>query len=385
MEVIKTLLSKTCFFVLKTTFDNDYVAQESGSGTSGHLMRWTPPNTTTFNDYYKFLIYPDPTSENEYRMVVVGWPELEVQLESNRARIVNKSDSDLQRFKFMIARPPAVEKDKNIEWYYLQGIGVKLHFDFASHRYVFPSSNPHDQAKLKFIAVDMVQPDATLVKAPIKLVDSEIAPPKNYTEVRGKEWGIKVISVDAIPAALIDDDDYRTKSDQVAMNPYYYLKHEKLWSSEQLDVITLSKNKKTKVDIGYTSAFKRSDYQSVEKTIGHTFSASLEIYGKKRDELSVGDEEGKASERKEIGASLKLAYQYQNQTKTVSQRTNSQETTIELRLTTEYRQLEPNEDDIFVKHWLLVDRYTLMNSKGGIKARWEYTGSNSPVPQEMSR
>ncbi|MDO6597609.1 hypothetical protein Q4512_11845 [Oceanihabitans sp. 2_MG-2023] len=385
MEIIKTLTSKTCYFVIKTTFGPDFVAQESGSGTSGHLMRWTPPNTTTYNDYYKFLIYPDPTSEGKYRFVVVGWPEFQVQLESDRARMDKHKNSDFQRFIFKIAPPPAIEKDKTQEWNYLQGVGVNLNFDFASHRYVFPSTNSTDQTKLKFIPVDIIAPDTNRLKAPVKYSTSELAPPQNYEETNGEEWGTKVVSIEAIPAALITDDDYRNKSDQLSMSPYYYLKHERLWSAKQLQFITLSKNKKSTFDKEYTSAFKSSDYKSIEKTIGHTFNASIDVYGKRTGEVGVKDSGLSATAKDEVGAALKLAYQYQDQTKTIDQKTNSEEKSIKERIIQEYRQLDKDEGDIFIRHWMPVDRYTLTNSKGVEKGRWEYTNSNSPIPQECKR
>ena len=50
MEIIKTLLSKTCFFVIQTSFENDFIVQESSCRTSGHLMRGTPPDVTNVSD-----------------------------------------------------------------------------------------------------------------------------------------------------------------------------------------------------------------------------------------------------------------------------------------------------------------------------------------------
>ncbi|WP_299766193.1 hypothetical protein [uncultured Dokdonia sp.] len=385
MEILKTLTTKTCFFKIQTSLKDQYIAQENGSGTSGHLWKRTLPNPSSFSDYSKFLLYPDPSSEGTYRIVVVGWPELEVILEHDRARIIHPQDSDLLRFNFQIAPRPASETDESQEWYYLNGIGVDLNFDFASHHYVFPSKNPYDLSKLKFVPVDIVQPKAENLQESIILTTSDLAPPQNYEEVATKEWGNKVISKQAIPAALITDTDYRTKSDQIKLSPYYYLQHEKLWSAEQLDIITLSKNQKTTIDTEYTSAFKSSDYKSVEKTVGHTFNTSIELYGKGSAEVGVSEGGETVKGRREVGATLKLAYQYQNQTKTINQSSNSEEKSIKERITQEYRQLKIDEDDIFLLHWLPIDRYTLFNSKGVIKGKWDYTSSSRPIPQEIKR
>jgi len=384
MELIKTVLSKTCVFVIETSWENSYVAQEWGSGESGHLMKWGRPEPN-FNDYYKFFIYPDSETENTYRMVVLGWPDLQVQLESNRARIVNHQDTDYQKFKFQIAGPPKKEIDENKEWIYLYGIGVDKHFDFASHNYVYPTNNPNDVAKLKFIPVNIVNPDASKVRKPIEYMERDLAAPQKNEQTNGKEYGIKLISVEAIPAALITDDDYRNKIDQMTMSPYYYLKHEKLWSAEQLPIVTLSKYQTTVIDKEFTTAFKSSDYKSIENTVGHTFSATMELYSKLTGEVGVEDSGLSGSVKREVGASLKLGYQYQNQTKTISQQSSSEEKTIKETIKNTYRQLESNEEDIFIYHWLPVDRFTLTNSKGVVKGKWDYVSSGNPVPQEMKR
>lgn len=386
MELLKTILSKTCVFIIKTSFRNSLIAQEWGSGQSGHLMRLSKPADDKFNDYYKFIIYPDPETENTYRMIVSGWPDLHVQLENDRARVVKYEDTDFQKFKFQMALPPKIEIDPNKEWNYLLGLGVDKIFDFASHDYVFPSNNnADDRTKLRFLPIDIIKPDASKLLKPINYVVSDLAPPQNYKPTNGKEYGLKRISVEAIPAALITDDNYRNKIDQIAMSPYYYLKHEKLWSAEQLPVVTLSKNQKTKIDKEFTTAFKSSDYKSVEKTVGHTFSAAIELYGKLTGEVKAGDQEVSASGKREVGASLKLAYQYQNQTKTISQQTNSSEKTIREKIEREYRQLDKDEGDIFLYHWLPIDRFTLTNSSGVVKGNWDYISSDNPIPQEIQR
>ncbi|AOW19788.1 hypothetical protein [Urechidicola croceus] len=384
MEITKTLLTKTCHFIIQTTFGNDLVAQESGSGTSGHLLRYPPPNGVP-NQYYKFLIYHDPDKDRKFRMVVVGWPEFQVQLESDRARIVKFADSDYQRFIFKIAPPPTIETDKNKQWYYLQGIGVNLNFDFATHRYVFPSINSKDEAKLKLVPIDVVEPDTSKLQAPISLLNSEIKPPAHYINTEGDEWGNKVISKEAIPASLIKDEDYRTKSDQIKISPYYYLKREKFWSSKRLPIITLSKQNKTEVSEEYTSSFTSTDYQSVEKVIGHTFNASIEVYGKKTTEVGVQDSGLSASQKNEVGGSLKLAYQFQDQTTTLNQKTQSKEENIKKTLKKTYRQLDSNEGDIRLRHWVPVDRYTLTNSRGKIIGQWEHTDPNQITHQEVNR
>ena len=179
-------------------------------------------------------------------------------------------------------------------------------------------------------------------------------------------------SIEAIPAALVTDDDYQTKSDQISDSPYYYLKHEKLWSTNQLRVVTLTNNNKSEYVDKYCSAFKSSDYNSVERTIGHTFNAAVEINGK----IKSGE--------MEVGASVKLAYQYQDQTKKINLHTNSAEKNIIEKISKVYRQLNEDEDDIFIYHWIQVDRYTLTNSKGYVKGTWDYT-SSTPIPQEVKR
>ena len=373
MEVIKKIQSKTCYFVIQTSFENEFVVQESSCGTSGHLMRKPLENVDTYSDYNKFLIYPDPSSKGNYRLVVVGWPDLQVVLESNRARIVNFENSDKQRFKFKIAASPKIEKNKSNEWNYLVGVGENLNFDFASNKYVYPSKSTGDQTKLKFIPVDIVEPDATKIKTLVNFPAKELAPPQNYIKTKGNEWGNKVSSIEAIPAALITDDDYLSKVAQIADSPYYYLKHEILWSSKQLRVVTLTKNNKSEYVDNYISAFKSSDYKSVEKTIGHTFDASVEISAN----VNAGEVE--------VGASAKLAYQYQDQTKKISTSSNSSEENISESIKQVYRQLDEDEGDIFIVHWIQVDRYTLTNSNGVLKGTWDYTNSNLPIPQEVKR
>lgn len=387
MEIIEKITTKTCFFVIKTTFKDQYIAQEKGSGRSGHLLRATPPNETTFNDYFKYLIYPDPIKEGTYRMVVLGHPDLQVILESNRARLQVYKDNDHQRFVFKIAPTPSIEGDKSKEWNYLQGVGVHLNFDFASHRYVYPTTpvNSKDQTKLKFIPVDIVAPDATKLKKIQIFSSSDLAPPQNYTETNGEEWGLKVVSIEAIPAVLITDDDYNTKIAQVSISPYYYLKHEVLWSAKQLTPITLSKNQQTTIEKGYTSAFKSSDYKSIEKTVGYTFNAAIEVHGSKTAEAGIKEGGESATVKNEVGASLKLAYQYQNQTKTINQSSNSEEKSISQTIKQTYRQLDKGENDILLYYWMRVDRYTLTNNKGVVKGNWDYTDSNTPVPQEQKR
>lgn len=385
MKIIENIIKKTCSYVIKTTFDKNYLAQESGSGTSGHLMRYTPPNTTTFNDYYKFIIYPDPKSKGKYRMYVVGWPEYQIVLESDRARIEKYKDTDLQRFEFKIAQNPAIENDSNAEWNYLRGIGVNLNFDFASHGYVYPSSNTKDSAKFKLIPIDIVAPNPNKIQAPIKYSPEDLAPPENYTVPSSFEYGAKTISIEAIPAALINDDDYISKSDQIAISPYYYLKHEKLWIADESKSITLSDQRGTRVIEEYTVAFKSSDYKSVEKTIGHTFDASIEVYGKRTGEVGVSEDGVSATVKDEVGATVKLAYQYKNQTVTINNSSNSQEKTIKRTVEIDYPKLDKNEGDVFLYLWSPVDRYTLYNSKGVVKEKWDYVATSEPTPQKLLR
>lgn len=379
MEVIKTIVSKTCYFVVKTAFEKNYLAQESGSGRSGHLMRWTPPNETTFNDYYKFIIYPDPDSKGAYRIIVVGWPDYHVVLESDRARIDPKKDTDLQRFNFQIAKRPLIEKDSAAEWNFLYGLGVNLHVDFASHAYVFPTNSSRDEAKLKFIPIDIVEPNPAKVQKVIKLSSEDQAPPKDNVDTNGKEWGIKTVSIEALPAALIDDSDYNTKSAQLSESPYYYLKHEVLWSSNHLPSVTLTNVSETVYEKRYTTAFKKTDMESVKKTIGHTFDATIEIKGSRSAE--AGDDEGKI--KNEVGASLKLAYQYKNQTETLSQSGTTQEGGTYESVKTTYSKLDSGQEDIILKHWVQLDRFTLTNSKGVVKDSWDYVYPKSVRLQRL--
>lgn len=380
MDVLNNIISKTCFFIVKTTFGEDYLTQEHNWGTSGHLLRYRHDG---YDEYYKFLIYPDPDSEGKYRIINKGWPDHNVILESNRARIVRPEDSDYQRFEFKIASPPAIEKDKSQEWNYLVGTGVNLHVDFASHLYVYPSDNPGDRTKLKFTPADIVEPDATKVKAVVPSSNNEMKPPGDFVETNGEEWGHKEISIEAIPAALITDSDYRNKVDQLALSPYYYLKHEQLWSTKDLGITELSSYTKTTDEKKYYFAFNKSDYHSIEKTVGHTFNASIELHAKKTGEVSVKEGPAGASVKNEVGAALKLAYQYQNQTKTINQSSSFEESRFTDTIKVEYRQLKEDEEKFFYRHWLPIDRFTLTNSKGEVKGKWDYVGHKQHRSQKV--
>lgn len=380
MEIIKSITSKTSYFIVQTTYPDNYLVQEWGSGLSGHLMRYKPGDGK-FNDYYKFLIYPDPDKDGTYRIVVKGWPDHQVILESNRARIVTKQDSDYQRFNFNIAQSPPTETDNDAEWNFLNGLGVQKHFDFASHGYVDPSSSSRVEARLKFIPVDEAAPDPKKIQKTIKLSDNDVAPPQNNVDTNGDEWGKKLVSIEAIPAALINDDDYNTKSTQVAKSPYYYLKQEIFWSSKNLPVVTLSADNDTSIEREYYTAFSSTSFKSVKKTIGHTFDATIEVKGSRSAE--AGEEGAKA--KSEVGASLKLAYQYKNQTESINQSGSSSTVSLKETYKTTYPKLTPGERDIFVKHWVQVDRFTLTNSKGEVKGSWDYIYPKKVIPQRINR
>ena len=337
MDVIDNILSKTCFFILKTDYEKDCVIQEYANGTNGHLLRVSPSGG--YNDYFKFIIYPDPGGKENYRMINVGWPNHQVQLESNRAKIVNYQDTDYQRFKFRIAPNPASARYNQEEWYYLHGVGVNMHFGFATHRYVWPTSGNHDKAKMRIIPVDVVQPDRSRIQSS-SYTQSELDPPKNYVAVSGTEWGKKVISCEAIPAALITDEDYQNKRDQIALSPYYYLKHEKLWSRDKLPTVTITQYSAKEYEEEFFSEFKSEDYHSIEKTVGHTFDASLEVYAKKKGVTQASIGNMSASEEAEVGATLKLGYQYKNQTVTKNQSSNSKRESIRKKYKNSYPQLK---------------------------------------------
>jgi len=49
----------------------------------------------------------------------------------------------------------------------------------------------------------------------------------------------------------------------------------------------------------------------------------------------------------------------------------------------EYRELADDEDDIQLRFWVSVDRYTLTNSNGEKIKQWEHTVPDRIVPQEV--
>jgi|GEM_PF-5867005 len=375
MELIKKLLNQTCYFVGYTTEEGKILSQEYGSGTSGHLGKWPIPKDDKFAKYAEFLFYPDPNNSGEYRIIVVGWPGYHVILESNRARITAYADSAEQRFQFRLARKPANDFLAGKEWVYVKGVGTKKHFDFPS-RYLDPTNEDIDRAKLSFIPVKEVKPDLTqLVKS-----DNEylVIPPVDGEEILGGEYEPKVISVEALPAAIVEDDQYENKVAQIELNPYYYLRHEQLWSSKVVDSITLAHNMKTTKKITYSSHFKNSTYKSIEKTVGYTFDAAIELSGKGSVE---GGEEG-AKAKAERGAKLNLAFQYKNQTKTIEGSDQVTENTVSQAVETHYTNEKENTILKMVR-WVLIDRYTLMTGKNSngevaVKGTWDFVSPSEP-------
>lgn len=284
-----------------------------------------------------------------------------------------------------LPHPPAIEPNKQEEWNYLHGVAVNKHFDFSTIRYVYPSASPRDGAKLKFIPVDLVQPDVSRVK-PASPSQKNVNPPEDFVTVHGKEYGLTHISTEAVPAALVKDDDYRNKSDQVTMSPYYYLKHEQLWcNKEDIGITELSKFKATTDTKEYSYAFSSSDYKSIEKTVGHTFNAEVVLSRKLTAEAGVSEGPASGSIKNELGATLKLAYQYQNQTKSINTSSSNEEKSFTDTLTVNYRQLKEDEDEFFFCHWVPVDRYTLTNSKGEVKQQWEYVGQKMIRSQKVKK
>lgn len=383
MEIVNTILKNTCHFLIKTTFEKDFLCQEYGSGTSGHLMRYPAPNGIP-NEFFKFQIYPDPEKKGLFRIIVLGWPDFLVQMESDRALLATPKDSDLQRFEFFNAPPPLVEKDKSAEWYYLKGEGTKLYLDFASHRYVFPSNSSKDQTKLKFEAIDFVKPDPNKIQEKITLLEKDFTSPADFKITNGKEWNKKTISVEAIPASLINDNKYRTKSDQIALSPYYYLTHEKLWSSEQLNQVLISEYLTSEISEEIISSFKFDSYKSIEKTFGTTFDASINVYGKKSAEMGVEDGGASATATNEVGATLNLAYQFKDQTTLLDTETRSQEENIKKAIKFTYKKPEKgDEKDFYLRFWLIVDRYILEDSKGNEIGRWDHTNEKNFKVQKI--
>jgi hypothetical protein len=385
MVIDELINTKTCQFKIQTTFGDDLVCQEYGSGTSGHLMRYPPKGASEQNlKYFKFIVYPDKEKDGYYNLVVAGWPQYHVILESNRARLAKPKDSDYQRFQFKIAPNPSIEKDPSQEWYYLVGEAVKLHFDFASHRYVYPSNNREDRTKLKFVPVDIVEPDKNRLSKQVRVPDespNQIKEKlKDLSKVTQKETPSVKISTEAIPAALINDDRFSSKIDQIKVSPYYYLTHEKLWSWKQTGSYTLKRfiGKSEKIEI--SSAFKSEEYESIKKTIGHTFDASVEIYGKRTGEVGVEDSGVSGKVGNEIGGSVKLAYQYKDQTEKIKYKGQSSEERFTVTETTNVDPPENKEDEETIYFWAPVDRYTLRDTKGNLIKKWDHSDAKSVIP-----
>jgi hypothetical protein len=387
MDIFELLSKKTCFFKIKTNIENQYLVQEFGSGADGHLMRY-PLQSPETDVYYQFLLYPDTKHSKQYRMMVVGWPDYQVELESNRAKIKKKSTSQQQLFTLKKTSPPATESDGKDDWYYLKGVGVDQLVGFASHGYVYPYEDSNDQHKLKFEPMAVVEPKA-LPELPEARQVSWPQPPENGQAVSGDEYGHVTISTEAIPAALVEDDEYLNKIDQVKLNPYYYLQWERLWTRRGFDSFSLSDKKKITKEVKYKYSFSSSDFSSFEKTIGKTFDVSLEAYAERKNssKISLGDGDSSASgeDTRTIGGKVKLAFQYQEQTKTLKQNNQSKSQDLEITNKVEYRQLEDHNNPVEVYLWAPVDRYTLSNGQGKVLKSWDYVVPNKLVDQEVER
>lgn len=378
MNIDELINTKTCSFQIKTTFGDDLICLDYGSGTSGHLMRYPPNGVSEQNlKYFKFIVYPDKEKKGCFNLVLVGYPQYHIILESNRARLATPKDSDYQRFRFKIAPIPSVEKDPSQEWYFLVGEAVKLHFDFASHRYVYPSNSWEDRTKLKFVPVDMKEPDKSKLSQPViipSLSPDQIREKlKDFSQVKNKETPAIKISTEAIPAALIDDDRFSSKIHQIESSPYYYLTHEKLYSYALNGTHTFKKGTSRTLEVKIYSAFKSEEYEKIEKTFGHTFDVSLELYTKRTGEVGVEDSgvSGKVTDEK--GGSAKLSYQFQDQTTKTTGSSTSSERNVTVTETRTFEAPETDEEERMDYFWAKVDRYILEDENGKEIGRWDYS------------
>lgn len=387
MDLIKTITSKACYFLIHTGFrENDYLTQEYSLGLNGLLMHY-PAQHDGVNNYYKFLIHPDPDHDGEYRMIMVGYPDYSVQFESDRARITPQDDNGYQRFIFNKAPTPEKFSDQDAHWYYIKSAEMKLNMGFASHGYVFAFNETHDETKFRFEPVDVIEPIAELI-IPASKTTEPSKPPKNMCATDGDEVGMVLVSQEAIPSAMINDENYNNKVDQLKMNPYYYLKYEKLWSAANTPIISLSKRRKTVRKVEYVSAFSSSDFQSIENTVGHSFSASIEasasMSSSDSDVQTLDDLVNTDKDKLTVSGSIKLAYQYQNQTKTLSEQQKSKSENLKTVIEDEYRELGDEEPDIQLRFWVSVDRYTLLDHTGKkVVKQWDHIVPDRIVPQEI--
>ncbi len=375
---IKTTIAKTTGqFVIRTYINNEVVALDGS--IDPHLLHLPEPQDG-WKENYKYLIYPDKDHPDQYRLIVVSHPNHYIHFDSS-AHLVPMMDDDHQRYEFQYAPKPTSASNKDEEWFYFHGVGVNYHFDFSTIRYVGPSDNDHDRAKLRFEMIDVVQPDEkkVVMSKPGEMGWDDA--PKDNEKINGVKTKPKVISVEAIPAALIEDKDFRNKVHQMTMNPYYYLKWEKYWSAEGLMSIPLSHETSIEKEVKFRSSFSSSDYESVKKTVGHTFDVSLNAYIKKTGEVKVDEGDGSASDKTEVGGSVKLAYQYKNQTETLRGRNQNQSSSIEITETIHFDKLDSSESKKTAQFWVPVELFTLTNGEGDVVKQWTHTTADKRILQ----
>lgn len=263
---------------------------------------------------------------------------------------------------------------QGVQWYKIQsainkdkGFGVNsVGIPFLSD---YNLSQDNDRTKFWFEPVQTVAPDHRKLKSPVAVDFSQKPQDHDASTKNTKEWRKQLVSVEAIPAAMVNLNRYSSKIDQIMDNPYYYLEYHTLWKKRNEFTLSAGTIKNT---IQVTDAFSKTEYESVEKTIGHLFKTEVEagIKGKTKTGL------------KAFG-SIKLTYQFTTQTKTLKGSSNTADWSV---VKTEERTLPalPADGSYNTEcEWVPVHQYIMKDARGQVAETWNYEESSMRHFQKM--
>lgn len=370
MNFLEQLRSKAGYFYIRTPFGGDNNAVVQDGTKDGHLRTGRKADS----EYRKWLIYPEAGKGGQLRIIQKARPDHAVTLEPGRVKVLPFQDSDRQRFVLKNTTPPknAPADAQGVQWYKIKmvaehdkGFGINsVGINFLSD---YSISKSNDRTKFWFEPVDVVAPDASKMQA-TKI--PMLAPKPAHFDINTKnvtEWGKQRVSVEAIPATVINTNDYSIKMEQMADNPYYYLECWTMWIKKEETTLTHGTVKST---IQITDAFSRTDYESIERTIGHMFKM----------EADFGYDPGQGGGPK---GSVKLTYQFNQQTKSLRGTSNTVDWSRVK--TDEYTPPNPPADGSYntERVWIPLYRYLLKDGKENVVDSWDYEDSSDKHFQHM--
>ena len=351
----KVLASTTCLFYIRLSVEPDSYLDCDTSNVP-HLMKGGKIGPDTNLDMRKFLIYPEPGRENQFRIQLSRYlPSRYVESSGPEGPFKpwkDKQDSDHQLFRFVNTSAPANAREvapQGVSWYLIERVAGDqvLTWGGVLGRYAHAmtnAGNANDGCKVWF------EP----------LISERPPTPREPNRGGDPPVGIETptfISQDVIPAALVNPPPkhrYSTKAAQIQESPYYFLDLERFWKKSGAPV-QVTAGRKVRERVTYVTNYREEDYKSIRSTIGHTFRTELEA-GYKHESGAYG--------------SLKMSYQLsaetQDETRTTKTTAQGVERWQEVDFESESGKTEEHQA------WKLVERYTLKSGKGEEIETWDY-------------